>query len=99
MFSLRPYLGLIVPYKINWQASSTMSLSGTEVVDTLGKRLEDIVGLVDIHSVIQRTSDTQLKHAAPFKSPPSIGGFPLLKPNIPRQLQKHYLPDSTKKGK
>ena len=73
-----------------------MSLSGTEVVDTLGKRLEDIV---DIHSVIQRTSDTQLKHAAPFKSPPSIGGFPLLKPNIPRQLQKHYLPDSTKKGK
>ena len=37
-----------------------MSLSGTEVVDTLGKRLEDIV---DIHSVMQRTSDTQLKHA------------------------------------
>ena len=60
MFSLRPYLGLIVPYKITWQASSTMSLSGTEVVDTLGKRLEDIV---DIHSVIQRISDTQLKHA------------------------------------
>ena len=60
MFSLRPYLGLTVPYKITWQASSTMSLSGTEVVDTLGKRLEDIV---DIHSVMQRTSDTQLKHA------------------------------------
>ena len=37
-----------------------MSLSGIEVVDTLGKRLEDIV---DIRSVIQRTSDTQLKHA------------------------------------
>ena len=60
MFSLRPYLGFIVPYKITWQASSTMSLSGTEVVDTLGKRLEDIV---DIRSVKQRTSDTRLKHA------------------------------------
>lgn len=42
---------------------------------------------------------TKARNLAPFKSPPSIGGFPLLKPNIPRQRQKHYLPDSTKKGK